>query len=131
MDLVLEPGCFNPRAHPRWMKHRVHLRDAVVPGSRPQAPPANVTDTYKSEHRRTYRRKAYLGVTKQRYAHADLPSSRVTTVAPSGTIGPCNRHSGVRSPQFDSSVSCWTYPSTAGKAVQNRNAAAAERKQAY
>ena len=44
MDLVLEPGCFNPRAHPRWMKHRVHLRDTVVPGSRPQAPPANVTD---------------------------------------------------------------------------------------
>ena len=70
MDLVLESGCFNPRAHPRWMKHRVHLRDAVVPGSRPQAPPANVTDMYKSEHRRTYRKKAYLDpiIFCQRYA---------------------------------------------------------------
>ena len=46
MDVALEPGCPNRRAHPRWMQHRGHLRDAVVPGSRAQAPPANVTETY-------------------------------------------------------------------------------------
>ena len=60
MDLALEPGCSNPRAHPRWMQHRAHLRDAVVPRSRPQTPPANVTETYSNEHRWTYRNKAYL-----------------------------------------------------------------------
>ena len=49
MDLVLEPGCPDPRAHPRWMQHRSHLRDAVVPCSRPQAPPANVTDVLPAE----------------------------------------------------------------------------------
>eukprot|EP01043_Picozoa_sp_COSAG02_P096883 COSAG02_NODE_33134_length_505_cov_0.463054_1_plen_69_part_10 len=42
MDVTLEPGCPNPRDHPRWIQHRAHLRDAVVSRSRPQAPPANV-----------------------------------------------------------------------------------------
>ena len=60
MDLALEPGCPDRRAHPRWMQHRGHLRDAVVPGSRAQAPPANVTETYNNEHRRTDCKMAYL-----------------------------------------------------------------------
>ena len=131
MDVVLEPGCPNRRAHPRWIQHRAHLRDAVVSRSRSQAPPANVTETYKSERRRTYRKKAYLGVTRRRYAPADYRSSRVKSGPLRGPIDPRNRRSGVRGPQFDSSASSWTYPSTAGKAVQNTKAAAAEREQAY
>ena len=88
MDVALEPGCPNRRAHPRWMQHRGHLRDAVVPGSRAQAPPANVTETYKSERRRTYRKKAYLGVTRRRYAPANYRSSRVKSGPLRGPIDP-------------------------------------------
>ena len=131
MDVVLEPGCPNRRAHPRWIQHRAHLRDAVVSRSRPQAPPANVTETYKSERRRTYRKKAYLGVTRRRYTPADYGSSRVKSGPLRGPIDPRNRRCGVRGPQFDSSASSWTYPSTAGKAVQNTKAEARFRAPAY
>ena len=40
MDLALEPGCPDRRAHPRWMQQQPYLRDAVASRSHPQAPPA-------------------------------------------------------------------------------------------
>ena len=59
-DKGFEEGKEVTLSHLRGSASIGHLSDAVVPGSRPQAPPANVTETYNNEHRRTDCKMAYL-----------------------------------------------------------------------